>query len=149
MTQDLGALRGGVVQANAAALAAQKRLADARKMPDSLRDLLKALPHDATPMDVVRTGVSILAHYDPEVTDSGYEANLRKAERLYGQIPMVIADQFRISKGLQPVAPKADDKNTGPKEKIDLPTAIQLCTLQNFRLQASATRIDRVVPATW
>src|SRR5205807_9546162 len=46
-----------------------KRLANARKMPDSLCDLLKALPKDATPMDVVRTGVSILAHYDPEVTD--------------------------------------------------------------------------------
>jgi cobalt-zinc-cadmium efflux system outer membrane protein len=37
--------------------------------------------------------------------------------------------------------PKMDDKKAGPKEKIDLPTAIQLCTLQNFRLQASATKI--------
>src|SRR5438093_6287087 len=85
-----------------------KRLANARKMPDSLCDLLKALPKDATPMDVVRTGVSILAHYDPEVTDSGYEANLRKAERLLAQIPLVVAAFYRFGKGWEPVAPRAD-----------------------------------------
>src|SRR5207249_4152506 len=86
----------------------QKCLADARKIPDSLRDLLKALPKDASPMDVVRTGVSILAHYDPEVTDSGYEANLRKAERLLAQIPLVVAAFYRFGKGWEPVAPRAD-----------------------------------------
>jgi cobalt-zinc-cadmium efflux system outer membrane protein len=32
-------------------------------------------------------------------------------------------------------------KKDAPKERIDLPTAIQLCTLQNFKLLASATRI--------
>jgi cobalt-zinc-cadmium efflux system outer membrane protein len=37
--------------------------------------------------------------------------------------------------------PKEMPKNGAPKDKIDLPTAIQLCTLQNFRLQASATKI--------
>src|SRR5438309_5589566 len=45
----------------------QKRLVAARKLPDSLLDLLKALPKQATPMDVLRTGVSTLAHYDPEI----------------------------------------------------------------------------------
>src|SRR5579864_1321233 len=44
----------------------QKRQAEARKMPDSLRDLLKVLPKEASSMDVLRTGISILAHYDPE-----------------------------------------------------------------------------------
>jgi len=36
---------------------------------------------------------------------------------------------------------KEPGKQDEPKERIDLPTAIQLCTLQNFRLQASATKI--------
>jgi cobalt-zinc-cadmium efflux system outer membrane protein len=36
---------------------------------------------------------------------------------------------------------KDAEQKAAPKEKIDLPTAIQLCTLQNFRLQASATKI--------
>jgi outer membrane protein, heavy metal efflux system len=42
---------------------------------------------------------------------------------------------------VQPEAGKEMPKKDEPKEKIDLPRAIQLCTLQNFRLQASATRI--------
>jgi cobalt-zinc-cadmium efflux system outer membrane protein len=38
---------------------------------------------------------------------------------------------------------KEPAKKDGPKDRIDLPTAIQLCTLQNFRLQAGATRIGQ------
>ena len=86
----------------------RKRLADARRMPDSLRDLLNALPKQTTPMDVVRTGVSILAHYDPESADLGTEANLRKAERLLAQIPLVVAAFYRFGKGQQPVGPRPD-----------------------------------------
>jgi citrate synthase len=86
----------------------QKRLVGARKLPDSLLDLLKVLPKQTTPMDVVRTGVSILAHYDPEVSDSGTEANLHKAERLLAQIPLIVAAFYRFSKGQQPVSPRPD-----------------------------------------
>src|SRR6516162_4923309 len=39
-----------------------KRLAAAQKLPALLSDLLTKLPKNAVPMDVVRTGVSILAH---------------------------------------------------------------------------------------
>lgn len=86
----------------------QKRLAEARKMPDALRDLLKVLPKQASAMDVLRSGVSVLAHYDPEVEDSGHDANLRKAERLLAQIPLAVAAFYRFGKGQQPVAPKPD-----------------------------------------
>src|SRR5205814_1843403 len=56
------------------------------------------------------------------------------------------AAPITLASAQEPAAPKADDKKADdkkaePKEKIDLPTAIQLCTLQNFRLQASATKI--------
>src|SRR5206468_3977588 len=47
----------------------QTRLAAAQKLPALLSDLLKKLPADAVPMDVVRTAVSILAHFDPETGD--------------------------------------------------------------------------------
>src|SRR5439155_8591886 len=49
-----------------------------------------------------------LAHFDQDVGDNSPEANLRKAERLYAQIAVAVADQFRIAKGLQPVAARAD-----------------------------------------
>jgi citrate synthase len=86
----------------------QQRVAGARKIPDSLRTLLQVLPRDVVPMDALRTSVSILAHYDPDLLDSSQAANLRKAERLLGQIPVAIAEQYRFAKGLAPVAPRDD-----------------------------------------
>src|SRR5215472_18938074 len=60
----------------------QRRLAAAPSLPHPLLDLLRVLPPAVSPMDVVRTSVSILAHYDPETEHGSHEANLRKAERL-------------------------------------------------------------------
>ena len=85
-----------------------KRLASAQKLPAVLSELLKKLPKDAVPMDVVRTGVSILAHYDPQVSDNSRTANLNKAERLLSQIPLIIAEAYRASKDLPVVAPKPE-----------------------------------------
>src|SRR5262245_11804692 len=64
-----------------------ERVSSARKLPKVLSDLFRVLPKDAVPMDILRTAVSILAHYDPEIGDNSRAANLRKAERLLGQIP--------------------------------------------------------------
>jgi citrate synthase len=86
----------------------QKRQAQARKIPDALRALFKALPPTAIAMDVVRSAVSVLAHYDPEVADNSHAANIRKAERLLAQIPVGVAEYYRITKGLPPVSPRAD-----------------------------------------
>ena len=47
----------------------------------------------------LRTAVSILAHFDPDTADSSHEANLRKAERLLGQIPVAIADALPHQQG--------------------------------------------------
>jgi citrate synthase len=84
------------------------RLRAARALPDPLRQLLRALPKDVVPMDAVRSSVSVLAHYDPEVEDSSHAANVRKAERLLAQIPLAVVEQYRASKGLQPVRPRDD-----------------------------------------
>src|SRR6185369_1913173 len=61
-----------------------------------------------SPMDVVRTSVSVLAHYDPETEDSSHAANLRKAERLTAQIPVAVAAHYRLSRGLQAVPARPD-----------------------------------------
>ena len=86
----------------------RKRVAAARSLPAPLLDLFKGLPSSATPMDVIRTAVSVLAHYDPETENSAHEASVRKAERLLGQIPVAVAAFARIAKGLAPVPARAD-----------------------------------------
>jgi citrate synthase len=87
----------------------QKRIATARCLPGPLINLLGAIPQGGTAaMDVIRSAVSILAHFDADVADSSREANLRKAERLLGQIPVAIAVHHRLSKGQQPLAARPD-----------------------------------------
>src|SRR5262249_38820985 len=60
------------------------------------------------PMDVLRTGVSILAHDDPDLADNSGPANLRKAERLLAKIPLIIAEYYRATKGQPVVAAKPE-----------------------------------------
>jgi citrate synthase len=91
----------------------QVRVSAARQIPDPLRDLLKAVPRDTAPMDALRSAVSVLAHFDRDIADSSHMANVHKAERLLGQIPVAIADQYRFSKGLPLVPPRADLSHAG------------------------------------
>src|SRR5947209_3373507 len=86
----------------------QRRLGAARSLPHPLLDLLRVLPPAVSPMDVVRTSVSVLSHYDPEADDSSHEANLRKAERLVAQIPVAVAAHYRLSRGLETVPARPD-----------------------------------------
>jgi citrate synthase len=86
----------------------QRRLAAARRLPEPLRVLLRSLPPATPPMDALRSAVSVLAHFDPEVPDSSRPANQRKAERLLAQIPLAIAEHYRAGKGLPSVAPRDD-----------------------------------------
>jgi citrate synthase len=86
----------------------QRRLAAARSLPHPLLDLLRVLPPAVAPMDVLRSSVSILAHYDPEAEEGSHEANVRKAERLLAQVPVAVAAQYRLSRGLDTVPARAD-----------------------------------------
>lgn len=81
----------------------QSRVAASRQIPDAVRTLFRSLPPDAPPLDVLRTAVSALAHYDPDTADNSHVANLRKTERLLGQMPVAIAEHHRITKGLAPI----------------------------------------------
>jgi citrate synthase len=78
----------------------------ARSLPPAAYELIRRLA-SAHPMDVLRTVVSALAAFDPDVGDNGREATLRKAVRLTSQVPMAIAAHEQIRRGRDPVAPDA------------------------------------------
>lgn len=86
----------------------QERVAAARRLPPSLKELFAALPNWTIPLDALRTAVSALAHFDQDAADGSHEANVRKAERLLAQIPVAIADYHRISKGMNPLPARQD-----------------------------------------
>lgn len=76
-----------------------------RALPEPVLQLLKSLPPDAPPMDVLRTAVSTLSHYDPDAGANDNAANLRKTYRLTGQIASIVAAADRIRNGQEPVCP--------------------------------------------
>jgi citrate synthase len=76
-----------------------KQLADARHLPAKVLDLLRSVPSDATPMQVLRTATSLLSLYDVDEADSSHDANVRKSLRITAQIAMIVAAFDRIRKG--------------------------------------------------
>ena len=79
-------------------------LRDARTIPDTIIKIIRQVSA-AHPMDVLRTSVSALAAFDPDVDDMSTEANLRKAVRLTAQVPAIVASHHRIRNVDKPVAP--------------------------------------------
>jgi citrate synthase len=82
-----------------------KALARARRLPPRLIPLLKALPKKTTPMEALRSGVSVLSAFDPEPADNSREATLRRALQLTAQLPTLVAAWERVRRGRTPVAP--------------------------------------------
>jgi len=68
----------------------QSRLAAASVDPAVLQ-VVRDLPATAPLLDRLRTGVSLLSHYDPARAAGGRDASLRKAEQLLAQFPLLLA----------------------------------------------------------
>lgn len=81
-----------------------RTLRASRELPPEVVQIIR-LVKQAHPMDVLRTAVSALAAFDPEVNDNSKEATLRKGLRLTAQAPTIVAYHDRIRKGLEPVPP--------------------------------------------
>jgi citrate synthase len=86
------------------------RLRRSRPIPEPLIALLREIPEHIHPMDALRSSVSVLAHFDPEVNapPTDHAANVRKAERMIAQMPTAVAYRRRISQGLAVVPPRDD-----------------------------------------
>ncbi len=75
-------------------------------LPGPVEAFLGVVPPDAHPMDVLRTGVSLLGMTDPDAAEGSHEANVRKSIRLLAQIPLVIATAYRLAHGRPRVQPQ-------------------------------------------
>jgi citrate synthase len=87
-----------------------QRLRGDRALPQGVLDFLKTAPKDANPMDVLRTGVSMLGLYDDRVAIG--EPDLDKVEEiglsLVAKTPVIVAAFHRYRQGLE-LPPVRDD----------------------------------------
>ena len=96
---------------SAAELAAfSKEIASMRAIPASVRAAIVRVAQEspnAHPMSILRTGVSLLSHLDPDCEDNSPAAGLRKSKRLLAQIPSLIGACQMTLDGKTPVEPDA------------------------------------------
>jgi 2-methylcitrate synthase/citrate synthase II len=83
------------------------RLAADEALPAPVVQALRLFPADAPPNDVLRTGVSMLGVFDPDVNDHSHAANLEKALRLVARTSTLVTSSWRIAQGAAPVTPPA------------------------------------------
>lgn len=80
-----------------------------RELPEGVVDFLKSAPKDAAPMDVIRTAVSMLGLYDPDLgKEETPEVNLRRARSITAKIGVIAAYFHRARQG-KPLAPVRGD----------------------------------------
>jgi citrate synthase len=147
----------GALPDKAELAAFNQELSAARVLPPKVIEMLHSVPADATPMQVLRTAVSMLSLYDADEADSSHAANVRKAYRLTSQIAMIVAVFDRIRKGKAVVEADASLSHAGnflwmlngqkPSDTATRALDIALILHADHELNAS-TFAARVIAAT-
>ncbi len=99
---------------NAAELAAYKaKLAGLRALPAEVRAALEAIPATAHPMDVMRTGVSVLGTVESEADEHGEEAARDIADRLVASLGSMLLYWYHYAQSGRRIEVETDDETVG------------------------------------
>lgn len=79
-----------------------------RGLSDNLKSVMKSFNHKAHPMDTLRTAVSYMGQEDDTTDDSSQGGLYKKAVRMYANIPEIVAADFRLRNGKDPIAATDD-----------------------------------------
>ncbi len=94
---------------NQAELDAYKaKLKGLRGLPQALREVLERIPAGTHPMDVMRTGCSMLGNLEPE---GDFSNQLDVADRLLGALPSIINYWYRFSHDGERIETETDDES--------------------------------------
>ncbi|MBV8211977.1 MAG: 2-methylcitrate synthase [Verrucomicrobia bacterium] len=84
----------------------RKRLKRLRYLPTGLREVLERIPEDTQPMDVLRTGTSMLGTLEPEHDFTEQDAI---AERLLACLPSILCYWYRFAHHGKRIEPETDE----------------------------------------
>ena len=86
----------------------KEQIASQRALPKEVNQMLQLLPRETHPMDMLRTGVSMLSAFDKDLSDNSHDANIRKSIKLIARVSTLISDGWRILKGKAPLPEKPE-----------------------------------------
>jgi len=112
-----------------------RQIASERLLPAPVVQMLRLMPKGTHPMDMLRTGVSMLGAFDKELNDHSHEANIRKAIRLIARVSTLVTDGWRISQGEEPLPERRDLTQAGNffyKLRGDVPQTWQIRMLDTI-----------------
>jgi citrate synthase len=70
-----------------------------RELPAEVTAFLKSAPKGVSPMDVLRTAVSMLSLYDPLQPDNSLEASVKKSVKLMARVSTLVTSYDRLRNG--------------------------------------------------
>lgn len=88
----------------------QKTLIELRELPETLKFVLEKIPADAHPMDVLRTGCSMLGTLEPE---NATHTDITIANRLLASFPAMLLYWYHFHKNNIRINTALDDKTMG------------------------------------
>ncbi len=91
----------------------KEQIAAQRELPKEVVEMLRLLPKSTHPMDMLRTGVSMLSAFDKDISDNSHDANIRKSIKLIARVMTLITDGWRISQGEKPLPEKPELSQAG------------------------------------
>ncbi|HTF14071.1 MAG TPA: 2-methylcitrate synthase, partial [Burkholderiales bacterium] len=98
----------------AAELAGYKtKLKSLRGLPENVKSALEAIPASAHPMDVMRTGVSVLGTVEPEREDHAMPGAQDIADRLMASLGSMLLYWHHYSRGRKRIEVQTDDDSIG------------------------------------
>jgi citrate synthase len=86
----------------------RRDMAAQRALPEPVLAMLHGVPHNAWPMDVLRTAVSSLSLHAPPRPDGTHVSDIKTAMRLTAATATAVAAFDRLRRGLEPIAPRQD-----------------------------------------
>ena len=99
---------------NRAELAAYKaKLRRLRGLPSAVKTALETVPASAHPMDVMRTGVSVLGAVEPEKEDHGVPGAREIADRLMASLGSMLVYWHHFSRSGRRIEVETDDDSIG------------------------------------
>src|SRR6266480_1369074 len=91
----------------------KEQIAAQRELPKQVVEMLRLLPKSTHPMDMLRTGVSMLSAFDKDIEDNSHDANIRKSIKLIARVMTLTTDGWRILHGQDPLPEKPELNQAG------------------------------------
>ncbi|MEZ6067615.1 MAG: citrate/2-methylcitrate synthase [Planctomycetaceae bacterium] len=128
-------------------------ICEAAALPSLVAGLLEQMPMHAAPVDVLRTGLSLLTHDDPQFDDGGDLAGVSKAVTLIARFPLPACVWHRAKQNWEPFEWSSDEsyaanlfrgltnRSPHPHEEQALDSALVVSMEQEFNPATFAARI--------